>query len=69
MTEELTYRELVERLGEPLTERHVAGTTGVRADNWPCGCLRLVKMRLDAMSVEFVPCQMHQKTFEGRVIL
>jgi len=69
MTEELTYQELVERLGEPLVERHVAGTTGVRADNFKCGCLRLVKMRLDAMTVEFIPCAEHKSEFEGRVIL
>jgi len=29
---EMSYQELVARLGQPLTERHVAGTVGVRAD-------------------------------------
>jgi len=65
----LTYYELVERLGVPFVERHLAGTTGVRSDCWPCGCLRLFKMRLDAMSVEFVPCAEHKSDLEGRVVL
>ena len=68
MSEELTYQELVERLGEPLTERHVAGTVGVRADNWPCGCLRITRMRIDEMDIKFHPCAEHEAEFEGRII-
>lgn len=43
---EITYQELRQRLGEPLVERHLAGSVGVQADNWPCGCLRIVRARV-----------------------
>ena len=66
---EMSYQELVARLGEPLVERHVAGATGVRSDGWPCGCLRIVRMRIDDMDVEFVPCAEHKAEFEGVTVL
>ena len=69
MTEELTYRELVERLGEPLTERHVAGTTGVRSDCWRCGCLRICRLRIDDMDIEFHPCAEHAAEFSEVTVL
>ena len=65
----MSYQELVARLGEPLTEKHLTGTTAVRADNWPCGCLRIVRMRVDQMDVEFHPCQAHRQEFEGVMVL
>ena len=69
MTEELTYRELVERLGEPLTERHVAGTVGVQADNWPCGCLRIIRAREGEADIEFIPCGQHKAEFSEVTVL
>ncbi|MBM4467447.1 MAG: hypothetical protein FJ014_18140 [Chloroflexi bacterium] len=66
---EITYRELRAKLGDPLTEKHLAGTTGVRADNFKCGCLRIVRLRVDEMDVEFHPCQVHQQEFEGVTVL
>ena len=70
MTEELTYRELVAKLGESLVERHLASaTTGVRSDCWRCGCLRIVRARASEADIEFVPCAEHKREFEGRVIL
>jgi len=66
---EMSYQELVARLGEPLVERHVAGTAGVRSDCWPCGCIRIARLRIDEMDVEFHPCQVHQQDFEGVTVL
>lgn len=66
---EMSYQQLVRRLGPPLTEKHLAGATGVRSDCFKCGCLRLVKMRPDAMTVQFVPCAEHKSEFEGETVL
>jgi len=40
---EMSYQELVARLGEPLTEKHLTGGLGVRSDCFKCGCLRIVR--------------------------
>ncbi len=65
---EINYQELAARLGQPLTEKHLAGATGVRADNWPCGCLRIVRMRTDEMDVQFYSCAAHEVEFRGKII-
>jgi len=69
MSEELAYQELVERLGEPLVERHLAGATGVRSDNWPCGCLRIIRARVGEADIEFIPCAEHAAEFSEVVVL
>lgn len=46
MTNEITYQELRQHLGEPLVEKHLTGGLGVRSDCWPCGCLRIVRARV-----------------------
>jgi len=65
----MSYQELVARLGEPLVEKHVAGTAGVRSDCFKCGCLRIVRMRIDEMDIGFHPCQVHQKDFAEVTVL
>ena len=65
---EMNYRDLVAKLGTPLTEKHLAGATGVRSDAWPCGCLRIVRLRIDEMDIEFHPCAEHEAEFKGRII-
>ena len=66
---EITYQELKAKLGEPLVERHVAGTTGVRADNWACGCLRIVRAREGEADIEFIPCGQHKAEFSEVTVL
>ena len=66
---EMSYQELVARLGEPLTEKHLTGGLGIRSDCFKCGCLRIVRLRVDEMDVEFHPCQAHRQEFEGVTVL
>ena len=69
MTEELTFRELAERLGQPVTDEHLTTTGAVRGDCFRCGCLRIIRAQEGEADIEFIPCAEHKTQFEGRVIL
>ena len=73
----LSYEKLVAKLGEPTVDRKVLGTLGLRFDEFPCGCTRVVRMgdvplpiddqgriRLKC-KVEFHPCELHADEFAG----
>lgn len=75
--EKITYRQLVEQLGVPKTDRLVLGTLGYRIDTFPCGCMRIVRVGeiplpvddegriVIPIKVEFQPCEAHKAEFEN----
>lgn len=79
----LSYQDLVAQLGKPTTDRKVIGMVGYRFDEWPCGCLRAVRMgnhvgyipvnkegqRIMSMTTSFHPCEEHREEFAEKEVI